>query len=230
MNQINSQSMASNCIDRHGKNIFAVVLLLSVSALWQPAHAWERESSDGGVALFSRAVPGSDLDGLRAEIVVNAGLSTVLTVLRRIQEFPRFMPGMVRSEILESYEDTASSTSSLTYQRLTFRLLEDRDVVLKSSLRPLDSTGLRGWRIDFWSVTGKGPPSPSGVIRIKHLRGGWTLIPLDGGESTRVVYQRHIDLGGSVPDWLVNRGARKSMRKTLLNLNAYCQEANRKLH
>lgn len=57
-----------------------------------------------------------------------------------------------------------------------------------------------------WSeVAGRVPPQ-SGAVRMPLLRGSWTVEPIDAARS-RVTYQIAVRPGGSIPDWMVRRGA-----------------------
>jgi hypothetical protein len=57
-----------------------------------------------------------------------------------------------------------------------------------------------------WSeVAGRVPPQ-SGTVRMPLLRGSWTVEPLDASRS-RVTYQIAVRPGGTIPGWMVRRGA-----------------------
>jgi hypothetical protein len=57
-----------------------------------------------------------------------------------------------------------------------------------------------------WSeVAGRVPPQ-SGTVRMPLLRGSWTIEPLDVSRS-RVTYQIAVRPGGTIPGWMVRRGA-----------------------
>jgi hypothetical protein len=57
-----------------------------------------------------------------------------------------------------------------------------------------------------WSeVAGREPPR-QGTVRMPLLRGSWRVEAIDDSRS-RVTYQVIVRPGGSVPGWLVRRGA-----------------------
>ena len=57
-----------------------------------------------------------------------------------------------------------------------------------------------------WSeLAGRLPPQ-SGAVRMPLLRGSWTVEALDASRS-RVTYQIAVRPGGSIPGWMVRRGA-----------------------
>ena len=72
-----------------------------------------------------------------------------------------------------------------------------RDVVL--DVRP-EANGCA------WSEVGGRVPPQSGAVRMPLLRGSWTVEPIDAARS-RVTYQIAVRPGGSIPGWMVRRGA-----------------------
>ena len=57
-----------------------------------------------------------------------------------------------------------------------------------------------------WSEVAERVPPQSGTVRMPLLRGSWTVEPLDISRS-RVTYQIAVRPGGSIPGWMVRRGA-----------------------
>ena len=78
-----------------------------------------------------------------------------------------------------------------------YLVVSARDVVLE--VRP-ESTGCA------WSEVAERLPPQSGAVRMPLLRGSWTVEPIDASRS-RVTYQIAVRPGGSIPGWMVRRGA-----------------------
>ena len=57
-----------------------------------------------------------------------------------------------------------------------------------------------------WSELAARVPPRSGAVRMPLLRGSWTVEPIDASRS-RVTYQIAVRPGGSIPGWMVRRGA-----------------------
>ena len=57
-----------------------------------------------------------------------------------------------------------------------------------------------------WSEVAGRVPAQSGAVRMPLLRGSWTAEPIDAARS-RVTYQIAVRPGGSIPGWMVRRGA-----------------------
>ncbi len=57
-----------------------------------------------------------------------------------------------------------------------------------------------------WSEVADRVPPQSGAVRMPLLRGSWTVEPIDTARS-RVTYEIAVRPGGSIPGWMVRRGA-----------------------
>ncbi|HWV39686.1 MAG TPA: START domain-containing protein, partial [Vulgatibacter sp.] len=55
------------------------------------------------------------------------------------------------------------------------------------------------------------PPKKKGVVRVSVNDGSWTLVPTNGGRATRATYRLHVDPGGKLPRWIIERTNRKSV-------------------
>jgi len=78
-----------------------------------------------------------------------------------------------------------------------FLVVSARDVVLE--IRPQPNGCV-------WSEVEGGLPPQSVAVRMPLLRGLWTVEPIDPARS-RVTYQIAVRPGGSIPGWMVRRGA-----------------------
>ena len=61
-----------------------------------------------------------------------------------------------------------------------------------------------------WSETSAQIEARSGTVRMPLLRGAWLVEPL-GVSRSRVTYQIAVKPGGSIPGWLVRRGAASAL-------------------
>ncbi len=65
-----------------------------------------------------------------------------------------------------------------------------------------------------WSeVAGRVPPQ-SGAVRMPLLRGSWTVEPIEASRS-RVTYRIAVRPGGSIPGWMVRRGAASALPEVI---------------
>lgn len=89
-------------------------------------------------------------------------------------------------------------------------LTSNRDFALRLTIDPDPMT--KGLIIEAVSLPKYIPPV-DGVIRIPYSRAKWTVVPAGKGKLN-VEYVIDIDLGGSVPPWLVNLFASKAPYET----------------
>jgi hypothetical protein len=80
-------------------------------------------------------------------------------------------------------------------------MFSDRDVVTRGVKSADPATGIR--RIDFKAVEVPSVPPREGFIRLQHTGGFWEFVP-DGAKRSKVTFETYVDLGGSLPAWLVS--------------------------
>lgn len=74
----------------------------------------------------------------------------------------------------------------------------DRDIVTRGASVDGETPGSR--RIEWEAIEHDAIPL-DGAIRIQRSAGFWDFAP--DGERSRLVYESYVDLGGSLPDWIV---------------------------
>jgi hypothetical protein len=89
-----------------------------------------------------------------------------------------------------------------------YLVVSARDVVL--DVRP-EANGCA------WSEVAERASPQSGAVRMPLLRGSWTVEPIDASRS-RVTYQIAVRPGGSIPGWMVRRGAVKTLPAVIGNV------------
>ena len=80
-------------------------------------------------------------------------------------------------------------------------MFSDRDIVTRGHASTDAKTGVR--RIDFKSVEDPRVPPQDGFIRLTNTGGFWEFVP-DGAQRSKVTFETYVDLGGSLPGWLVS--------------------------
>jgi hypothetical protein len=172
-----------------------------------PSEGWKLASGSKDVAIYSRARAGSRLKEFRAIGPVDAPTSAVHAVLDDFENYPNFMPYTSECRLLKREND-----SIIAYQRLSPKILEDRDYTLrvwkKSWPGPDGFTYLDQWK----PANDLGPPEKKGVVRVKLCEGGWVLEP-DGPAKTRATYSIYTDTGGFIPAFIANQASRIGISK-----------------
>ena len=102
--------------------------------------------------------------------------------------------------------------SVIGYQRLSPKIIEDRDYTLRVSKKswsgPKGLTYLSQWQ----TANELGPAEKKGVMRIKVCNGTWLLEP-DGPTRTRATYSIFSDTGGFIPPFIANYASLTGIKK-----------------
>jgi hypothetical protein len=168
------------------------------AATADPEDRWKQELQKHGVRVWSRHVEGTRIHQLRATTTMDLPAEQVFAFLCDLEAYTSVIPHMTESRKLWGDGDSA-----LYYMVVDPPLVAPRDLCMQvSRARHADGT-----LVAAWTTGGEGCPAPTkGRVRIERNEGRWRLTPLEGGR-TEVDYVALTDPAGSVPKWLVNRGA-----------------------
>ncbi|MFY0530342.1 SRPBCC family protein [Archangium gephyra] len=188
-----------------------VVLVCTLVAGGAGAEDWE-QVSDGDIAIKAR--PYTAVTGGRevwAEGVLPVSLQDVQAALTDHDNFRNFMPYVTESRLLSRGEDG----TRLTYTRLDFPLISDRDYVLRVHDEPV--LGADGTQVAFhqkWTPDNSALPERVGVVRLRHNQGSWYFTPRAEG-GVRFVYRFIVEPGGSIPGFLAGVGQKDAVLATV---------------
>jgi hypothetical protein len=191
------------------RSLLAALLLLAGPAF---AGEWEQFLDEDGVRGYTRTVAGSKLVEVRSTIVVPARIEVVGAVLRDVEGLAR--PGQSCT--------AARYVEKLDRNRYTFYVAydfpwpaSDRDAVIRVVTRyDLD----RGRVVaDLRAIEDPRVPRQPGHVRITDLASQFVIEYL-GRQKTGVIYTSRADPAGHLPAFLVNRGAKKSLKQNALDL------------
>ena len=146
--------------------------------------------------LYKRMPAGSPYAAYRLEATLDASPEAVARAARQnmvdLDADPMMKRTIVRNEgdvvVVHSYIPMSP-------------LISDRDVVTRTERRFDPAT--QSYHVVWNSTNDEGPPPADGVIRLARSDGSWLFEPLPGGR-TRVTYESHTEIAGSLPAWLIN--------------------------
>lgn len=164
---------------------------------------WRRVDVEDGIAIDAREVEGSTLHEVRATTHADVTPAALLAVLWHHEEHPKFVPHLLRVDVLRDAGD-----ERVLYEEISIPVLKDRDVVLRTRRAVDPATGAID--VQTQSITDEGPPPSSRFVRVDSSAGHWHAEPSPGGGSD-VTYTIRTDVGGRVPDWIVNRAQREAV-------------------
>ena len=170
---------------------------------------WQSVEQKDGVEVFARDRAGSSLKEFKGVGAIDAPPAMVERVLQDVNDYPSFMPFVAEARIL-----SVNGNQAVTYQRVAFPLVSNRDYTLKIERGTL--TGPAGviYRTTWEADNDDGPAERHGVVRVKMDEGSWLLEPVGlAGATTQATYQIYTDSGGALPAFLANRGCQVAVPK-----------------
>ncbi|MEY2526002.1 MAG: hypothetical protein QOE73_773 [Verrucomicrobiota bacterium] len=172
-----------------------------------PHDGWTFLKESGGITLYSRARAGSLLKEFRAVGEINAPSRAVHNVIDDLEGYPSFMPYTAECRVLKREGD-----SVLTYQRVSPKIIGDRDYTLRIHKKSWPMENGLAYLNSWEPANEQGPGEKRGVFRVKLCDGSWLLEP-DGRAKTRATYSIYTDSGMVVPALIANHFSEIGIKK-----------------
>ena len=182
----------------------ALVVFLSGAALSlfaaEPGHNanWNMVKQSSGLTIYSRPHPGSHLKEFKAIGEIDAPTKTVYNVIDDVEAYSSFMPYTAECRVLQR-----NRNSILTYQRLSPKIVSDRDYTLRIEKKSWPAEKGLAYLSQWKPANEHGPAEKPGVFRVKVCDGSWLLESL-GTNKTRATYFIFTDSGIVGPAFLAN--------------------------
>jgi hypothetical protein len=177
------------------------LLVLALPLLTAPPN-YKHVGGSKGVEVFRQEH--SPVIDLYAEGDIEAPPATVRNVLLDFEHASKVTNNVAESHVLDK-----NAREIVVYQRLKLPIISDRDFTLRETWGQNGQTLTQSFAVD----NGRGPQAKDGLVRVSVMQGNWQLEPIRGGAATHARYHVQIDLGGSVPKWMVSGGAAKNIPK-----------------
>lgn len=193
----------------------ALLVALTSTPVAGEENGWEHARTKAGVEVHTRAVPGSIFKEFRATGVVPAPMAQVVAWWQDPTTFTQWIDSCVEARIVG--EGVRAS-----YLKFDFPFpASDRDVVLRAV--EIESTPDRVV-MESRSMDGL-VPEVEGLVRIPMMIGRWEFRARDE-RSTAITYRQHMDAGGRLPAFVLNRAAVDNPIGTLSGLARYAESQN----
>lgn len=163
------------------------------AAAWE--EVWIGEENDP-VRVWTQKVSGSDFDAFKGEVIINASIDQILSVIRDTQNVPKWYYRTLEARQLKRLNKHQALNYAVTSAPWP---VSDRDSVTLSTVHKSED-GLVTIKLE--ALPDAYPKQPN-RIRIPRLDGFWNLQPIDK-TKTHVTLQIATDPGGQIPSWLVN--------------------------
>ncbi|MEM7409364.1 MAG: hypothetical protein AAF430_03910 [Myxococcota bacterium] len=172
--------------------------LLSGAALADGSWSSEGKKQGSGFRyeVFSQANDGEEFVRYRVRGTIDATPERLGRSVRVIASDPERAPEGHTRRVLD---DDADAFVVHTHIDLP-ALFSDRDIVTRGENMIDPATGVR--RVNWKAIEDRRAPPSEDVVRIQRSAGFWEFTP-KGESLSEVVYETYIDLGGSLPAWLV---------------------------
>lgn len=169
-------------------------LSLASSPAPQGVEVWNRVSDAGGVRVWSRQIPESPMQEVKADLVVDATPEAVWRALTAVSHHPDFLKDTLYARVMRKL----SNDERLEYHRYTKPQISYYDVVLDVTTH--EDTAANTYYMQWKCVPGAANPL---VVRLNACHGAWALEPADHGK-THIMYWNAVDPKGSIPTILFN--------------------------
>ena len=181
-------------------------------------YPWELKKDEDGIKAYVRKVDGSSILEYKGTVRVNAGVEEAARFFEDDGRTPEWFYECTGSWVIETKspvldpndparlrrdsDDLVRSDEKIIYFSIHMPWpVKDRDAVFRR-VRVIDpGTGAVKYET---SALPDGYPEQKGKVRMPYMKGLWIFTPLAEG-GTEISYQEHSEVGGHIPDWLVNR-------------------------
>lgn len=174
---------------------------------------WEFLRGEDGIEVFSRKSADSPIKEIRVQNMMKTDLSSLVALMKDVDNHKNWTYANKKAKVIEKQSEF--SWIFYGYSNAPWPV-QDRDMVINASLSQNPETRV---------VMNEGKcnpgllPEKDGVVRVPACRSVWTLEPV-GADSVLVSLEIKIDLGGSLPAWLINMVSHKGPYETIKNMEA----------
>jgi hypothetical protein len=162
---------------------------------WSPGK--KGEGSGYTYQVFSQQKEGEPFVRYRVKGTIDAAPDVLQRLARDISSDPARAPKDQTRKVIHK-----TDTEQILHTSIDLPMMfSDRDIVSHGVGSTDPKTGIR--RIDFKSIEHPSVPPREGFIRLTKTGGFWEFVP-DGAQRSKVTLETFVDLGGSLPGWLVS--------------------------
>lgn len=177
---------------------YSLVAILGLSLLSQTTNAqgaWKVAKEKNGVKIETRFIEGWSIKEYRATVYIKTTLEKAVEAYRDPIKRKSFMARSIEVSNLKENSKTDIITYNLGNAPWP---VADRDNITHSIFIKSGNQV----KVTMKSLP-KFIPEKDGIVRVPRSKGYWLFVD-QGNGKIKVVQQSVADLGGSVPDWLVN--------------------------
>ena len=192
--------------------IFLLIVIINFSSLTAAEENditdWKLVKNNNDIKAYVEEGPLSDIKSVKVETVVIANLSQLVSIIKDAESHSDWVYMNEEAAILEINDCCHWKYYGRTDVPWP---ATDRDCVIQTTLRQdsLDySVTISGNAISGYK------DKEEDCVRIQKSHSIWTLNPL-GNDMVHVSFELKVDVGGNIPNWLVNMAVSKGPFKTM---------------
>jgi hypothetical protein len=179
--------------------MLSMALLAAVSFPAAAAeYPWKVKKDEDGIRVSVRKVEGSSILEYKGTVVVDASPEAVVRLFEEDGRMPEWFHQCTEVRLLRA---NSPEDKALYFVISMPWPVKDRDLVFRRVRSRDPATGSVEYRTSSLSEV---YPEQDGKVRMPYLKGLWRFTPLGDGR-TEIYYQQHSEVGGHIPNWLVNK-------------------------
>lgn len=190
-----------------------LVLLIVACGVYCSANAQadcSLRKDSNGIKVYSCNVEGSKIKGIKAIFELEADFDQVVSVIYDVPSYTTWQYHMVSAKLVSSGNDELTYYSEISAPWP----VSNRDLVVKLKFN-------YNANAQVLEVNGEGIPATiplvQDIVRIPHFKAKWMITKIEAGKL-RVEYTLDVDIGGSIPAWLINMAQAEGPFETFTNL------------
>lgn len=181
----------------HFKRLFIILIVSLLTSYDAFSQAWVLKMYQEGISVYTRKIDGSNVVEFKGEVTIKSNLAGILTLIDSVSEYPKWMHNCAESRRIKKID----YCSGYSYYVIKAPWpVSDRDACIYYKVTQ-DPTS-KVVTISIKGVKDYLPEKPDRV-RVPVVTASWQMTPISKG-VTKVVYQAHSEIGGLVPDIIVN--------------------------
>jgi len=190
--------------------VILILLLTLVSALGM-AQEWKLHENSDGVAVYTRKVDGIPIKDVRINTTLKTSLKEMIAALEDFELQENWIKNTKDSKKLEQI----SPEHFYFYIATDFPFpAKDRDAIIE--YKRIQDPVTKVIEIDYKAFPDR-LPDYSSYVRMPALTASYILTPIADKEIA-VEYYIRADIGGKIPDWIINMAISVGPRDTMLAL------------
>jgi hypothetical protein len=198
---------------------FFLLILCSLSFLIHGfSQDWSLAKDKNGVKVYTRKIEGWGIKEYKVKMLVKASLSKVVATLKDVPGRYNWLHNTIEIREVERPDKDAVCIYNLVDAPWP---VSDRDNITQFSFSyPSPKTV----RVDMKVIIShKKAPIYNGIVRIRRMKGFWTLTDKGSGH-VEVMQQCVAEPGGSIPDWLANSAVVDTPYNSMNNLKKFIEK------